>query len=359
MCFKKTFTPCLILCLLASAKMVFPADSLLVRKSVRIVKIGPQELQEKDIVDSVVLRKLQFEEYLLEANVRLANIKSYKNKAYLLSLIPDSLLTLGDKNAADSLEQALDSSVGADPKSQMSRLNALASYFARNGYISKSIEYFKKELALAEALKDRNCAAQISEKLAGLYHVSGRFDLAISALEYNINVNLNTNNAVRLASSYLSLANNKLMQYKYKEAEYCLLNKALPLFRKTGNKIGRMRSFQTLGDLYMDQSRLSEAKWFYLQAKLMAEKLSDNEARVSCLISLAEVKNALGDVQAAIFELKSAELLARKNNNLLALVTIKGNLGEIYHKAGDYPSAGYAIDEYNRLKTGLRGLAQL
>ena len=109
--------------------------------------------------------------------------------------------------------------------------------------------------------------------------------------------------------------------------------------------------FQTLAETYMAQNRLSEAKWFYVQAQIMADKLTNIPAKINYLCNLAVIKTSLGDTNQALEDYKTAEDLAGAGNHTSLLIDIKGNVGDIYKKAGNYLSANTAIKAYNDLKS--------
>ena len=69
-------------------------------------------------------------------------------------------------------------------------------------------------------------------------------------------------------------------------------------------------NFSELAELYVQENRLSEAKWYYLQSILISKKLGDDQHTIKSLVSLAMVKADLGDLQQAREDLAEARNLA-------------------------------------------------
>lgn len=347
--------------LLSIKNVSFAADSLAVRKTIRNVRIGPDELRPGDLVDSALLKRLRIDEHLKTRNKEAVALADYQNLLLLRSLLTATeVAEEPDARIIGTLEQVLDDyRRRGDLKSQAVILNTYGVYYGKRGETAKAIQFFNEALRIKEKLKDKAGIATLTQNLSALYKLAGMPEKAIAQNEYNIQINQALNRTAATALAYLDLAENKLTQSKYSESEYCILKKALPMFRRTGNKEGRMKSFQNLAELYFRQRRLSEAKWFYIQANIMAEKLNDKEARISNLIKLAEVKNASGEHELALGDFKKAEELARQSNYLVQLVRIKGDMGEVYHQMGNYNAAGTALDEYSRLRSNLLKVAEL
>jgi tetratricopeptide (TPR) repeat protein len=223
-------------------------------------------------------------------------------------------------------------------------------YYGRFGQADKAIYYFNEAFKLKETLKDNEGAAKIAENLSALYRINGQFDLAVKFAEFRIAEHLRQSKTAAAANMHLIIAQLKLAQKKFKQSEYNVLNKAFPLFKRTGSKFGRMRCFQTLAEIYFEQGRYSEAKWFYIQAQIMSAKIFDNQAMISSLIGLGKTKHAQGDYLEALQDYKQAEELALRNNYLVNLVEINAGLGETYNKRGDYQAADAALNEYHKFR---------
>ncbi|WP_256010931.1 tetratricopeptide repeat protein [Desertivirga xinjiangensis] len=342
-----------LLCCLAGAVLlknaVFAADSLDVKKEIKIVTIGPQEINPIHLLDPAVVLKMEIEQSLNIKNQEADALKKYREKEVL-----KSILMATETSDAIDLEITLEGSRrSGDRKAEALVFSSYGVYYGQRGELEKSIQYFTEALKVHESLKNKSGVLKITENLAALYQALGKYAQAIKLNLQFVQLCSSMGNTAGVAKGYLNVAENKLLQKEYAAAESYILNKSLYLFRRTGNKAGRMKCFQSLASLYFAQQRYTEAKWFNLQANIMAEKLDDREAHIENLIKLAEVKVALGEIDMAISDFKLAEIMALKHKNLAGLAKIKGDLGEIYHSVGDYKSAGDELDEYSKLSSSL------
>lgn len=329
-------------------------DSLTVKKTYRAVNVGPQYFDATP-VDSALLRKLMVRDLLQKKNKEEQQLVNYQNALVLRNLLNETEISEEpNEKIIGTLQLVLDGYRQAnDLKSQALIYNTYGVYYGKKGETVKAIQNFTEALKLRERLSDKAGMIRISENLAALYRMSGNEAMAVQYTENVVQLNLSLHRAVPAAEAYLELASGQLSQNKYSEAEYTVLKKALPMFTRMGNKPGRLKSFQSLAEIYCAQKKLSEAKWFYVQTNLLAKKLDDQEAVISSLIHLAEVKGLLGEHEMALDDYHEAERLAIQNNFPVKLIQIKGDLGETYNQMGNYLAAGTALTEYNRLRANL------
>ncbi|RFZ82706.1 tetratricopeptide repeat protein [Mucilaginibacter terrenus] len=73
-------------------------------------------------------------------------------------------------------------------------------------------------------------------------------------------------------------------------------------------------NFSDLALLYVQENRLSEAKWYFLQSILISKNQSDNPHTINSLISLAMIKADLGDLEQAQQDLTEARKIAELAN---------------------------------------------
>jgi tetratricopeptide (TPR) repeat protein len=342
----KTILSLLLLFLLKSAS----ATDTLVNK--RKVLIGPPELVLPPPVDSALLVKLLVGEKLKKKFTEQADFKNRQNLLILNSLLLDTETAVEpNANLIGTLEEVLSEYLRTgDTRGQALIYTTYGVYYGRYGQPEKATYYFLEALKLKESLKDEAGILKITQNLSAIYRSTGQYDQAIKFAEYSVATSLRMNRTVSAARTYLDIASMKFLQRKYKESETYILHKAFPMFRRTGNKIGRMNCFQTLAELYFQQKRYSEAKWFYIQSKIMAGKLLDNQAMITSLTGLGRVKTALGDHEEALQDYREAEQLALRNNYIAKLVEINADLGEVYNEMGNYPAAGAALDQYTKFR---------
>lgn len=276
--------------------------------------------------------------------------------ADILRLFPGAVFKNGktDESALNAYNEFLLSSRRlGDKKKESDALKAYGNFYALSGDLDKSITCYKAALLLKEELNDITEIIKTNYRLGVIAKYKGSYDEAISFYESAIRIAASLKSSAIMPMAYIEIAKIKNIQVKNGEAETIILRKALPLFTRMGDRQGRISSFQALGDVYHRQNRFSEAKWFYIQANILAKKINDKNNIVSSLISLAKVKYAIGHYTLALKDYKEAELLVLKNKNIGKLVEIKSGLGDLYYKMGNLKAAGKEIDEYSKLKHSL------
>jgi tetratricopeptide (TPR) repeat protein len=324
-------------------------DSVVVL-TVKKVKIGPQEMLP--LVDSVLLFKQLVDAGFEKKASEALSFNRYKTLQSLYSLLAETqVYAQPNEITRKSLLDLIDVYRHEGNRNGLILLyNTLAIHSAKQGDNDKSVLFFKEALTIAEALKDKPAMANISQNLSAIYKTQEKYPEALVYAHLNLELNSSLMRANQAGDGYLRIASIKTLQNKYRDAEYYILRKAFPLYRRMGNKTGRMMCFQTLAEMYQSQKKFSEAKWFYVQAGIMADKLNNSAAKVQYVFNLASIKNIQGDVQQALTDYKQAEELAKANRFTSLLIDIKSCLGDIYKKAGNYAFAGTAINEYNELK---------
>lgn len=349
------------LCLSGSLAMASTgADSLAANLKPKEYRIGPAFFDAR-IIDSVQLRKKLILSLLLRKNEESQEMQRLRNLRSLRVLLgntetwasPDEKVIAGLSPLLEKYE------LEKNLRGQSLVLNTYAVFFARMGEFGKSMRYFSESLALKERLGDKTSVIKLTENLACLASVSKKAQLAISYEEQLIALHRSQGHTAEAAYAYLDLAENQSDIGSYKDAEYSVLKKALPMFTRTGNKAGRLKCFEAVASLYLKQKLYSEAKWFFVQAHALAGRLDDRVALVNSLCKLAEVKTAEGYHEMALNDFREAEHLALRNNLNEKLVEIKAEMGEVYSQMGNYMAAGNVLAEYSRLREDLLKAALL
>lgn len=84
--------------------------------------------------------------------------------------------------------------------------------------------------------------------------------------------------------------------------------------------------FSELAELYIQENRLSEAKWYYLQSINISRNQNDFQHTIKSLISLALIKAELGDLTQAQSDLAEARTLAVNSGRTADVKTIDGKI---------------------------------
>ncbi len=319
--------------------------------TVKRVKIGPQEMAP--FVDSVLLFRQLVDAGFQKKAMEALSFNRYKTLQSLYTLLSETPIyarqnEITRKSLLDLIEVYRQD---GNRKGLILLYNTLAVHSAVQSDENKAILFFKEAFTVAEVLKDKVAMVNISQNLSAIYKSQGRYTEALLYAQLNVELNKALMKSNQVSDGYLRIASIKTLQNKYGDAEYYILRKAFPLYRRMGNKTGRMMCFRDLAEMYKTQSKFSEAKWFYVQAGIMADKLQNPGSKVEFIFNLASIKNSLGDVQQALADYKQAEEIAKALNYTGLLIDIKSCVGDIYKKAGNYVYAKTAIEEYNELKS--------
>ena len=85
-------------------------------------------------------------------------------------------------------------------------------------------------------------------------------------------------------------------------------------------------SFNELAKIYVQQGKLSEAKWFYLQSNKLSRQQSNDRLTIANLIELASVKSTIGDFALAQQDLDEARDMATSHNWQDDVLSVKKNM---------------------------------
>lgn len=233
-------------------------------------------------------------------------------------------------------------------------LNAFGTYYGIKGDLNKSVAFYREALQLKQLTGDKPGMMRISSNLAKILKLKGNYDEAIALNKEIMHASSSMKNLHAVASSLAEIADIKFLQKNYTEAEQDILKKALPMFYyKVKDQAGVMHCYDRLAHIYEGQNRFSEAKWFYVQANMVAREIRHEQGLMASLINLAHVKNTIGDYDLAIRDYKEAQQIASRNNLIDKLVEINGSMSDTYHKLGHYKLASSALNDYNKFKNQL------
>jgi predicted ATPase len=124
-----------------------------------------------------------------------------------------------------------------------------------------------------------------------------------------------------------------------------LLEEALALYRKRGDKGGSALALQHLGSVAVDQGDYGQARALYEEALALKRELGDQPGVATSLFDLGLVAHEQGDAgrAAALY----AECLARYRGlgDTQGIARALGNLGTVAHDQGDYGRARALYEE--------------
>lgn len=225
---------------------------------------------------------------------------------------------------------------------------------ALKGDMDGAISFLKEAAQLNKQLNDRTSLVKNYFNLARVYRYGGNLQEAARYNESIMEIAALNGQGNNLAEAYMNLSSILTAQKRYKEAEALIMKKALPLYYyKLQNKIGAMKCYDQLAEIYALQKRYSEAKWFNIQSNMLARKINNPAGIINSLINLAHVKMSIGDNQLALRDLKEAEQLSVSIKYKSKLAEIKNGLSRVYTALGNKSAANSALSEFTVLKNAL------
>ncbi|WP_256010930.1 tetratricopeptide repeat protein [Desertivirga xinjiangensis] len=201
--------------------------------------------------------------------------------------------------------------------------NEIAAIYEKNNDWTEAEKYYLLALKQQETNGLTEELPYTALALAKGYHKRKEYTKASKYLAASVNqFELNAEKNKR-GEAYMLLLDITKRKKSFVENESLLLKRMLPYFSGVGSTKGKLECFDMLGQIYQLQKRNSEAKWFYLQANTLSRANNNINGTVSSLINLAEVKSTLGEYKSALKDLREADLLAKKKNNLPLMADVK------------------------------------
>lgn len=241
-----------------------------------------------------------------------------------------------------------------DRKGEAGILSSLGTQAAVNGEMDKALMFFYDALKINTEFDDKPGMIKNYFSLARIHRYREDLAEAVKLNELIVEQALEIRNNRYLGEAYLNLAGLWNAQKKHKAAEALMLNKALPLFcYKLQDRVGAMKCYDLMAEIFQSQKRYSEAKWFCIQSNMVARKINNTSGIVNSLVSLAHVKMSIGDHHLALSDFREAERLSISNKYQYKLVEIKNDLSKVYTAMGNTTAASSALNEFTVLKDAI------
>jgi len=180
----------------------------------------------------------------------------------------------------------------------------------------------------------KNREAAVLQAIGDIYYFSDNQNKARESLEKALPIHREIGNRLGEANALKSLGDVKRVQSEYGEAER-LYQQALPIHREIGNRLGEANALQSLGDVKMAQSDYAEAERLYQQALPIHREIGNRLGEANVLKSLGDVKRMRSDyVEAEGLYLRALGIFATiddkysQGTTLLSLVEVYRSLGQ-------------------------------
>lgn len=199
----------------------------------------------------------------------------------------------------------------------------LGAAYEKNGAVAEAKKAYDVLINLQREQGETVLAGNAAFNMANLYYKKQDYNNAFKYAAIAQAAYYEVCRKDSLGSIYYRIAEIKKKLKSPKLAEFYIINRALPYFSASDNLAGRRKGFDFLGNLYHEQKRLSQAKWFYLQANTLSRELKDTVSTINSLISLGVVKIAIGDMALAKKDLAEADELSRQGNYTHLMKNVK------------------------------------
>lgn len=151
-----------------------------------------------------------------------------------------------------------------------------------------------------------------------------------------INLNYLTNNLTK-AKYFMNVAKDSLQKfYSYKQkynlvftearialteglthkAEDLMIKQVLPMSTQIKGKLNEYNCYLFLGKIYLKSRKLTQAKWFFIQANTIALNKNYINGEIETSLLLAKTKIKVGDFLVALQDLAKARKLIDKNHTI-------------------------------------------
>ena len=175
---------------------------------------------------------------------------------------------------------------------------------SRNDY-SKGLEFYRKSLSLNQELGRSSGEAVSLFCIGTVYENMAQYD---SALRYYFNaqqISEKINDDRLRAYAFVSLANVYYYMQDYLKAfDYNI--EASQIYSRTGNKLGLIKVYSSLGQLAGLRDSLDRAVWFYKKSLQVSEEIMSKNDISNALFALARVYEQRGLIDTAFSNYQSA-----------------------------------------------------
>ncbi len=190
----------------------------------------------------------------------------------------------------------------------------LADLYARNGQFQESLKRYSALYKVQSQSGEAVLAGNTASRICDLYSSKKMYKEAFNYADVAKNEYEKVCRRDSLGSIYYKIAKIKKQQNKPKLSEFYIIHKALPFYSSADHFKGRLKCFNFLADMYMDQKRYSEAKWFYLQANTQSKSIKDTVSTIASLHQLSVLKAITGHYILAKQDLAEAEFLSKEGD---------------------------------------------
>lgn len=172
---------------------------------------------------------------------------------------------------------------------------------------------------------------------------------------YNEVINLAVQQKNRLAQAHAMVQQALILAHlqQFIPAQQLIIRQAIPLYNKEKAYAEKISAWGKLAAIYRMDRKYTEAQWFLLQARALAQTkdLSEELAEIEYMLALTKYQDQ--SFQVAQREFLSAYKLAEQEGNKLLILAIHDKLGEVQLQLKEFQAAELSLKHYNTLKKSL------
>ena len=297
--------------------------------------------KEKTAFQDSIARALDLQQLIAEFKTTRAE----RHVQYLLSPIPNTTSAWNELVEREVERGNYNTAYGL--------LHTYASSSLKEGAISQALGLLQTALQHAQKTSNASDIAVIQYNLANIYLYDKNIQQAGYFQEAYYNMAVQQKSIIDQANSLLKIALIQAYDKDYRSAENNIIRKAIPLLNRAKAYEQKIIAWQTLARIYQLQNKHTEAQWFLIQARDLANSKNFNEELAEIEYMLAFSKFVQKNYNVAKKEFLQADELAKSEENKLLQLAIIDKLGQIYMTQSDFNNAEAALLYYQDLRTEL------
>ncbi|PRD50706.1 tetratricopeptide repeat-containing protein [Sphingobacterium gobiense] len=317
------------------------------------VYVLPAPRTREELLTDSYKQKLSFQDSIdraLDLQQLIAEFKTTRaemNVRYLLSPMPDT---------ASAWNELVEREVGqGNYNTAYGLLHTYALLSLKEGTISQTLGLLQSALQHAQKTPNATDIAVIQYNLANIYLYDKNIQQAGYFQEAYYNTAVQQKSVIDQANSLLKIALIQAYDQDYRSAENNIIRKAIPLLNRAKAYEQKIIAWQTLARIYQLQNKHTEAQWFLIQARDLANKKNFSRELAEIEYMLASSKFVQKNYNVAKKEFLQAGELAKSEDNKLLQLAIVDKLGQIYITQRDFNNAETALHDYQDLRSEIFG----
>lgn len=239
---------------------------------------------------------------------------------------------------ADAIARKMNNAKGiADAKMQ----RAYGVFYTGDG--DSSLAMYNELLVDYRAIGDSGCVAACYNKMGYIYRQNSDKQKAIEHYQAALRSNVNEENVLEAANSYLNIGLIHHDQGDYAQAlKYEL--RGLALYEKTADKNRTANALARIGNVYVDMEDDTTGLIYHQRSLAMAQEAGNNRLVAIAFNNIAGIYSNRGDDMRALQMYRQALVIRNTIGDKNGAAVLLNNLGASHSTLGNFDSARYYLD---------------